>query len=641
MEMKDLPNFSALTKVFVRGSKDYDVHAYQYGTTSHQEGSMSPAAIICPRDVNDIKKSVNYARENGIGIAVRTGGHQYTGASSTSGNNLQLNLSDTFESIVRDFFYDHETGLLRAGVSFSLLQLNSLLRNMKMFIPHGQCAGVHVGGHFQTGGYGMLERAFGMMCDHVEGFEIVLADGEHHKIWRPNSLYVPADIEKNNDDLYWAVLGGSPGNYGIITHLQIRPLHDDKYSGSHGMRVTTPYTKEILEKCTQVMAEMSDDPDCPRNFDYTLTVMTDYANSFYFKRAFKHEQNLTRDEEMLLYYPEQYADGIDWAESGLLAIPTRPIPVILIWFQWSNVHGNEGSFGCEEKKWFDKVRHAMGPLVLDSPKNQPNGSPKMEDMILFAKALMPLPESHPAFDPDARKNYELHVNTLRYTDPMEMSQLTRYWVYEDVREYVQPYEKRVYMTDKTDLSKNGWAKWLSEQADIIAGGYKCNDTLSLVLQIQLAGGKNSEIHRIGAEHPQNSSHSWRTDTTIVQVLDGFYDPRDPNALPTLLKWHEENDKQSMEGGRFCEKDRRYLWGSYHRPDDKDGGASLDAVWDKYFDSREKYDKLIDIKRRVDPEYVFTANMFGVDASNAPESKKLPILGMGDATGEVLDQQTQC
>ena len=111
-------------------------------------------------------------------------------------------------------------------------------------------------------------------------------------------------------------------------------------------------------------------------------------------------------------------------------------------------------------------------------------------------------------------------------------------------------------------------------------------------------------------------------------MDGFHDPRDPTALPELLKWQEENDKGSMEGGIFCEKDRRYLSGAYYRPDDKDGGASLDSVWDKYFDSREKYDRLVDIKRRVDPEYVFTANMYGIDATNAPEEKKMAILPMG-------------
>ena len=48
---------------------------------------------------------------------------------------------------------------------------------------------------------------------------------------------------------------------------------------------------------------------------------------------------------------------------------------------------------------------------------------------------------------------------------------------------------------------------------------------------------------------------------------------------------------------------------------------LDTVWEKYFDSKEKYEKLMEVKRRFDPEYVFTANGMGIDASNAPEGKK--------------------
>ena len=73
-------------------------HAYQYATSSHD--GLNPAAIIYPKNVKDIIKAVDYARENNIGIAVVTGGHHYTGQSSTSGKNIQLDLSDTFSNDV-------------------------------------------------------------------------------------------------------------------------------------------------------------------------------------------------------------------------------------------------------------------------------------------------------------------------------------------------------------------------------------------------------------------------------------------------------------------------------------------------------------------------------------------------------------
>ena len=182
----------------------------------------------------------------------------------------------------------------------------------------------------------------------------------------------------------------------------------------------------------------------------------------------------------------------------------------------------------------------------------------------------------------------------------------------------------MWHTDKTDLSTNGWSKWASERVDIIAGENEHGDNLSLVVQMEIGGGKNSMIHQYGAKYPENDSHSWRTNTTMVQVLDGFYNPKDPQWLKKLQEWQAENDKQAQKGGIFCDTDRRYLWGSYHRAEDKDQGASLDSVWDKYFDSREKYEKLVELKRKYDPGYVFTANMFGVDASNCEVDKEKEI-----------------
>src|SRR5690349_3344681 len=89
-----LPAFEG--KVVKPGDSTYPQHAYQYATSSNVPGSMAPAAIIYPIGDADITKAVNYARENGLAIAVRSGGHQYSGASSTHGKNIQLDLSQTY-----------------------------------------------------------------------------------------------------------------------------------------------------------------------------------------------------------------------------------------------------------------------------------------------------------------------------------------------------------------------------------------------------------------------------------------------------------------------------------------------------------------------------------------------------------------
>ena len=60
---------------------------------------------------------------------------------------------------------------------------------MNMFLPHGQCLDVHLGGHLQTGGYGMIVRAFGLLSDHIECIEMVMANGKANgklkTIWIP------------------------------------------------------------------------------------------------------------------------------------------------------------------------------------------------------------------------------------------------------------------------------------------------------------------------------------------------------------------------------------------------------------------------------------------------------------------------
>ena len=75
-EIPKLPKFHADTRVFLRGDPEYFANSYQYATSSHV--GMSPAAIIYPKNLNDIIIAVNYARAYNIGIAVRTGGHQYS-----------------------------------------------------------------------------------------------------------------------------------------------------------------------------------------------------------------------------------------------------------------------------------------------------------------------------------------------------------------------------------------------------------------------------------------------------------------------------------------------------------------------------------------------------------------------------------
>lgn len=77
-------------------------------------------------------------------------------------------------------------------------------------MPHGQCTHVHLGGHLQAGGYGQLARSFGLLGDHVLSLEIMDHEGN------PKGITKAADPE-----LFFAFLGGRPGNFGVLRHFTI------------------------------------------------------------------------------------------------------------------------------------------------------------------------------------------------------------------------------------------------------------------------------------------------------------------------------------------------------------------------------------------------------------------------------------
>jgi FAD/FMN-containing dehydrogenase len=191
--------------VVKRGDPGYEKARIQYATTSREKdyGYMDPGAIIYPKGDADILKAIAYAQEHKLAIAIRTGGHQYSGASSTSGKNIQIDLSKTY----REYEFDKETSIVTTGVSRMLGSLNPKLQKEGVFVPHGQCAHVHVGGHSHTGGYGVPGRAFGLFGDHIIAIRTITADGRIRWINRDTK-------DPEEADLFYATLGGSPGNFG-------------------------------------------------------------------------------------------------------------------------------------------------------------------------------------------------------------------------------------------------------------------------------------------------------------------------------------------------------------------------------------------------------------------------------------------
>lgn len=92
--VEELPSFHG--KIVQRGENGYQAATYQYASSGNL-GVWGPSAVIYAakdNDHSDIKKAIDYAVQHKVSIAVRSGGHQYLGFSSTTDQNIQIDMSE-------------------------------------------------------------------------------------------------------------------------------------------------------------------------------------------------------------------------------------------------------------------------------------------------------------------------------------------------------------------------------------------------------------------------------------------------------------------------------------------------------------------------------------------------------------------
>jgi FAD binding domain/Berberine and berberine like len=164
--------------------------------------SVIPAGIALCAGPEDVQTCVRWARENGVPLVARSGGHSFGGYSRTTG--LQVDLRRMKSAAV-----DLRRGTLRVAGAVQFSDLDAVLRPHNLFFPAGQCPPVGVNGFTLGGGFGFYSRTHGLAVDHLIRTEVVLASGDK----------VTADRSRH-PDLFWACRGGGGGNFGINTSME-------------------------------------------------------------------------------------------------------------------------------------------------------------------------------------------------------------------------------------------------------------------------------------------------------------------------------------------------------------------------------------------------------------------------------------
>ena len=168
---------------------------------------LRPAAIVRVADATDVATVVNVARETGMELAVRSGGHSAAGHGTTDGG-LVLDLSD-----MKAIDIDLAARTVWADAGLTAGELTTALGEHGLAVGFGDTGSVGIGGITLGGGIGYLVRKLGLTIDSLLGAEIVTADGQ--------TLGVDPD---SHPDLFWAIRGGG-GNFGVVTRFKYA-LHE-------------------------------------------------------------------------------------------------------------------------------------------------------------------------------------------------------------------------------------------------------------------------------------------------------------------------------------------------------------------------------------------------------------------------------
>src|SRR5262245_16211025 len=200
-----------------------------------------PAILARCAGTPDVVRVVNFARDNGLALAIRGGGHNIAG-NALCDDGIVIDLSK-----MRAAQVDARARRVTIEDGATLADLDSATLAHGLATPVGINSTTGIAGLTLGGGFGWLSRKYGMTVDNLESAEVVTAAGE----------VVRASLTEH-PDLFWALRGGG-GNFGVVTRFEFRlhPVGPELLSGL----IVYPFSaaKSVLQQYRDFMTKAPDE----------------------------------------------------------------------------------------------------------------------------------------------------------------------------------------------------------------------------------------------------------------------------------------------------------------------------------------------------------------------------------------------
>ncbi len=214
--------------VYHKGTAEYE----DARTTWNSMFERYPGFVIRALGASDVQMAVNFVRDNGLIMSIRSGGHQIAGH-AVADETVMLDLSQ-----MRSVHVDPVSKTARVAPGALLGDVDRETQAHALTVPVGINSTTGIAGLTLGGGFGWTTRKFGMTIDNLLSAEVVTADGA-----------IVTASPKSHSELFWAIRGGG-GNFGVVTSFEFQ-LHE------LGPEVLSGLIVHPIENAPELLAEFA------------------------------------------------------------------------------------------------------------------------------------------------------------------------------------------------------------------------------------------------------------------------------------------------------------------------------------------------------------------------------------------------